>query len=174
MWELYAFWAFVPVILKALQKSHFREDIDISLFSFLIIGAGSLACVAGGYLSRSSGTKKTAATALFLSGCCCLLSPLIFFFASEGFLLLFMIFWGLVVVADSPLFSTLIAQNVPSESRGTALTIVNCIGFAITILSIQLLNFLLLPFSPYYLFLILAVGPAFGLISLYRRRKINI
>ena len=170
MWELYAFWAFVPVILAAFQQFHAIAEIPISLYSFYIIGAGGLACVIGGYVSQTVGTKKTAATALFLSGCCCLLSPLVFFFASEAALLLFLICWGLVVVADSPLFSTLVAQSAPAENRGTALTIVNSVGFAITIFSIQLLNFLFLEIVPFYPFLVLAVGPAFGLSSLYKKR----
>jgi hypothetical protein len=34
----------------------------------------------------------------------------------------------MVVVADSPLLSTLVAQNAPAEIKGTTLTIVNSIG----------------------------------------------
>jgi hypothetical protein len=41
---------------------------------------------------------------------------------------------------DSPLLSTLVAQNAPAEIKGTTLTIVNSIGFAITIISIQLIS----------------------------------
>lgn len=170
MWELYAFWAFVPVILVAFENYHGIHGIPVSLYSFLVIGAGGLACVIGGYISRAVGIKRTAAAALLLSGFCCLASPLIFFFSSEAVLVLFLIFWGLVVVADSPLFSTLVAQNAPAENRGTALTIVNSIGFAITIFSIQLLNYLFLEMATFYLFLFLAVGPAFGLFSLYTKR----
>lgn len=170
MWELYAFWAFIPVILSMYQKVHAGVELNIPMYSFVIIGVGGLACVTGGYISRSQGTKRTAASALFLSGCCCLLSPLVFLYGSEITLLLFLIFWGLAVVADSPLFSTLVAQNAPAESRGTALTIVNSIGFAITIFSIQLLNYLLLSYSAFYIFLILSIGPAFGLWSLYKKR----
>ena len=48
----------------------------------------------------------------------------------------------MVVIADSPLFSTLVAYNAANTSKGTALTIVNSIGFAITILSIQILKVL--------------------------------
>jgi hypothetical protein len=33
----------------------------------------------------------------------------------------------MVVVADSPLLSTLVAQNAPAEIKGTTLTIVNSI-----------------------------------------------
>jgi len=139
MWELYTFWAFVPVILSQYQQYHQIENLTISLFSFLIIASGSLACVLGGYLSQSFGVRKIAALALSLSGLCCALSPIIFLFTSLPVFISFLFFWGMVVVADSPLFSTLVAQNAPQETRGTSLTIVNCIGFSITIISIQCL-----------------------------------
>ncbi|MDT0643926.1 MFS transporter [Zunongwangia sp. F363] len=172
MWELYAFWAFVPFILKSYSFLHPSADFDIPLLSFVIIGCGSIACVAGGYISAKKGSKITAASALFISGCCCLLSPLLISQASTTALIIFLIIWGLSVVGDSPLFSTLVAQNAPAENRGTALTIVNCIGFGISIISIQLLNFCAARISAEYLFLILAAGPAIGLLRLYRRSKV--
>lgn len=167
MWELYAFWAFVPVVISSYNLLHPGADLNAPLNSFLIIGLGGLACAAGGSLSLKLGTKKIAASALFLSGCCCIISPLFFLQDSEVLLVCFLIFWGLMVVADSPLFSTLVAENAYAESRGTALTIVNSIGFAITILSIQLVTFLITLFSPFYVLSVLAIGPAFGLYSLY-------
>lgn len=173
MWELYTFWAFVPVILGSYSLINPEADFNISLLSFIIIGSGGLACIAGGYISEFRGTKKTAATALFFSGLCCLLSPLIFIYGSGTLLIVFLVFWGLMVVADSPLFSTLVAQNAEGESRGTALTIVNCIGFSITVLSIALTTFLITIISPFYLFTILALGPAFGLWNLYRNRSVQ-
>ena len=74
----------------------------------------------------------------------------------------------MVVIADSPLFSTLVAQNAPSEIKGTALTIVNSIGFAITIISIQLLNILRLEINPVFLYIILSIGPVLGLLGLFK------
>lgn len=71
-------------------------------------------------------------------------------------------------MADSPLFSTLVAQNAEGESRGTALTIVNSIGFAITILSIELATFLFTIINPGYIFTLLTAGPVFGLWNLFR------
>lgn len=168
MWELYTFWAFVPVILSGYSFLNPNIEFNIPLLSFLIIGSGSLSCIAGGYISEKMGTKKTAATALLLSGICCLVSPLVFFQNSEILLVGFLIFWGLMVVADSPLFSTLVAQNAPAESRGTALTIVNSVGFAITILSIQLVTLLLTQVHPLFILTILAIGPGVGLWRLYR------
>jgi hypothetical protein len=47
-------------------------------------------------------------------------------------LLGFLDFWEVIVMADSLLFSALVAQNATAESKDTTLTIVNCIGFSIT------------------------------------------
>ncbi len=171
MWELYAFWAFVPIILNTYSMEHPEAVFNIPLLSFLIIGIGGLACVLGGYLAQTLGTKRIAFIALLLSCGCCLVSPLLFATESESLFIGFLIFWGMVVIADSPLFSTLVAQNVSAEIKGTALTIVNCIGFSITIVSIQLLNILQTTMNPKYIYTILALGPILGLIVLYEKNK---
>ncbi|KQC31136.1 MFS transporter [Flagellimonas eckloniae] len=169
MWELYVFWAFVPVMLQTHALTHGRMGLNIPILSFIIIALGGLACVLGGYVSQKIGVKKTAATILLLSGICCFASPLFFIVSSEVVFLGFLVFWGMVVVADSPLFSTLVAQNAPVEIKGTALTIVNCIGFAITILSLQLVTALQPVLQFNYLYLILTIGPVLGLLGLFRK-----
>ena len=77
----------------------------------------------------------------------------------------------MVVIADSPLFSTLVAQNAPQKDKGTALTIVNCIGFSITIISILLLDSLKMVYDSNFIFMILAIGPILGLIALRDNAK---
>ncbi len=169
MWELYAFWAFVPVILTTYADVHPESIPNVPFLSFSIIGIGGIACVIGGYVSLKAGAKKTAAVALLLSCLCCVASPLMLGSDSIIIIVAFLLFWGMVVVADSPLFSTLVARNAPAESKGTALTSVNCIGFSITIISIQILVALKDFINPTYLFLILALGPFLGLMALYRK-----
>ncbi|WP_375323501.1 nitrate/nitrite transporter [Flagellimonas sp. GZD32] len=171
MWELYTFWAFVPIMLQTYAWAHPEISFNIPLLSFLIIALGGLACVAGGFLSQRLGTKKVAFIALLLSCCCCLVSPLLFGQSSETLFIAFLIFWGLVVIADSPLFSTLAAQNASPEIKGTALTIVNCIGFAITIISIQLLNIMRTWTSSNFIYMVLAIGPILGLLALVTKSK---
>lgn len=167
MWELYTFWAFVPVMLNTYQH-YFHTELNIPFLSFLIIASGSIACVLGGLLAQVYGAKKIATIALGLSGSCCLLSPVLLFTGSVPVLMGFLFSWGLVVVADSPLFSTLVAQNVAEESRGTSLTIVNCIGFSITIISIQCLKLLSENINTKYIYLMLAAGPVLGLVALLK------
>ena len=173
MWELYAFWAFVPVILKTHNDLFPSSTLNIPALSFIIIGMGGFACVLGGYLSMKIGTRRTAFTALLLSCICCFVSPFIFF--TNSFILTagFLIFWGCVVIADSPLFSTLVAQSALPELRGTALTIVNCIGFSIAIISIQVLTVLRNIIDPKYIYILLALGPVLGLIALYNKEDIR-
>ena len=175
MWELYAFWAFVPIMLKTYSMAHSLETFNIPLLSFLIIGIGGLACVAAGYLAQAIGTKRMAFIALLLSCGCCLIYPLMFFLDSEIIFIAFLLFWGMVVIADSPLFSTLVAQNAPPEIKGTALTIVNSIGFAITIVSIQLVNEIKTLTDSNSIYIVLALGPIMGLIALLtiKKRKLH-
>ncbi len=170
MWELYAFWAFVPVMLTVFVTTYPEQQLNVSRWSFIIIGFGAVACVMGGYLSQAFGAKRIATLSLILSGLCCLLSPVMLTQSSSTMLLAFLFVWGLVVIADSPLFSTLIARYAPAETRGTALTIVNCMGFSITIVSIQLLNHLMMRWDIHYLFVILAAGPILGVSALLLRR----
>lgn len=171
MWELYTFWAFVPIILNTYNNYNPNTHLNVSLFSFLIIGFGGVACVISGLLSQRYGTKKTASLWLFISGLCCLISPLFLNSFSPILLLFFLFLWGFVVIADSPLLSTLVAQNAPSATKGTSLTIVNCIGFSITIVSIQCINFLSEVLNYPYLYMVLAIGPILGFIALYKKAK---
>ncbi len=170
MWELYTFWAFVPVMIVTYKNLHPGTGLPVSSWSFWIIALGGLACVAGGYLSVKSGAKKIASSALLLSGCCCLVSPIAFQFPVVIFLA-FLIFWGLVVIADSPLFSTLVALNAIPEIKGTALTTVTCIGFSITIASIELMNYLATVLNQSVIFMFLAIGPVTGLFFMFSGRK---
>jgi MFS family permease len=166
MWELYAFWAFVPALLLRFAAVAGHPALSIPLWSFAIIATGGLACIIGGYLSVRYGTKKIATVALSGSLACCLLLPAVFALGNSALFLVFMLVWGGLVVADSPLFSTLVARSAPAARKGTALTIVNCLGFAITIISIQLLGSALLTFDAVWPFSLLGIGPVLGLWAL--------
>ncbi len=171
MWELYAFWAFVPVIVSF--GLHDKEVSNLALLSFFIIAIGCIACVIGGYLSQKRGTAKIAFYSLSLSALCCLLCPIVLTYFPFTIRILFLLLWGMFVIADSPLFSTMVASNADAEIKGTALTIVNCLGFAITIISIQILTYLNQTYDSPYVFLILIVGPIIGLWTIRKPITIN-
>jgi MFS family permease len=161
MWELYAFWAFTPFAIQS-YNSLSGTAISVPLWTGIIITLGAVSCALGGLLSQRYGSKSVAFTALLVSGICCLASPL--FFQSNTLLFLGgWCLWGMAVTADSPQFSNLVATAAPSQLKGTGLTLVNCIGFTITIGSIQLLATFNQAILPQYTFLVLALGPLFGL-----------
>jgi len=171
MWELYTFWAFVPVMLSAYNALHTPSQISVPLYSFLIIAIGTPACIIGGLLSQKYDTQRIASICLMLSGLCCLLFPFVFLYDNQVLLLGFLFFWGMVVIADSPLFSSLVANNAEPKLKGTGLTLVNSAGFAITIVSIQLMIWLLQEFESPFTYAILAIGPVFGLMGLRKKLK---
>lgn len=174
MWELYSFWGFVPLILGFYVQKN-KLNLDIPLFSFLVIGIGCISCIAGGYLSQKIGSAKLAVYSLIISGACCFLSPLFFQLPLMAFLA-FLFLWGLTVVPDSPQFSTLVSQYAPEHLRGTALTIYNSIGFIITTISLFVIDRLF--HSTSFLggensFMILGLGAIAGLpgmIKFFRKR----
>jgi MFS family permease len=165
MWELYAFWAFVPLLLAAYAAQTAHADLNVPLCTFAIIAAGALGCIVGGLLSLRLGSAWVAFTQLALSGLCCLLSPLASQLPTPA-LIAYLLVWGVVVAGDSPQFSALNARYAPAALVGSALTIANSIGFAITILSIQLLNHGIGVVGVQYVFLLLAPGPLLGLYAL--------
>ena len=169
MWELYAFWAFIPIILHG--SSNDNSSLNIPLWSFIIIGIGSFACIIGGHLSSKYGNHRIAITALISSGVYCLIFPFIDH-SNHTILLGLLLLWGMTVIADSPLFSALVAQNAPQEFRGTALTIATCLGFSITIISIQALTYLVDNYDSNYVYWLLLVGPVFGVVSVMRGKDV--
>ena len=170
MWELYTFWAFVPVMLAYYLANQDSMKIDVSLFSFMVIGIGGIGCAILGKLSLKYGNKSIAMISLIISGLSCLVLP--FVIEAHPILFLMVLFiWGTFVIPDSPQFSTMVAYSCEATNKATGLTIVNSIGFAITIISIQLVNQAWAMTSDPRVFWIMFIGPVLGLISISSFRK---
>ncbi len=160
MWELYAVWALLPLIVASRIGPQF-----VSAAAFWIIAAGFVGCAGGGWLALRFGSARVAAVQLACSGLCCLLAPLLHD-ASLPVFWTWLAVWGITVVGDSPQFSSLTALNSPRDAVGSVLTFVNSIGFAITIVSIQIFAGAATSMPLAQLLPWLAIGPAFGLFAL--------
>ncbi len=160
MWELYGVLMMVPLIFARYLQS--GSSSLVSWLSFAAIGAGAIGCAAGGLLAARAGSAKVAAVQLLVSGLCCLLSPWLLS-APLWLFIAWMMVWGTTVSGDSPQFSALTARNCPPEVVGSVLTLVNCIGFGISIVSIQLVALAIRYYPFEWVLPWLAIGPVIGL-----------
>jgi MFS transporter, DHA1 family, inner membrane transport protein len=160
MWELYTVFVLAPFIFATRVSGAW-----VSVGAFVVIAAGAVGCVAGGVAAKRFGSARVAASLLAGSGVCCLAAPWMLTAPIEIFWV-WAFAWGFSAAGDSPQFSTLTAQNSPPAVMGSVLTLSNCIGFAITVLSIELFVRAMGPFELGSLLPWLAIGPLFGLYML--------
>ena len=157
MWELYTLWVLAPLILA----TRF-EGTQLSMAAFSVIGVGALGCILGGLGAKRWGSAKVATLQLGISGLCCLLAPW-FMSASLEWMMVWLLIWGVTVAGDSPQFSTLTASNAPPHAVGSVLTLTNCIGFGISIVSIELFTSLATWHDLSTLLPWLGLGPLLGI-----------
>ena len=171
MWELYAMWIWIPVMIRASVATHNGNPIFAEVGSFLVIGAGAIGCVVAGLIADRVGRTVVTSWAMAISGSCCLLVGFLFG-ANPVFLLLLAVVWGASVVADSAQFSSCVTELGDPQYIGTALTLQMSIGFLLTTISIELIPKVVDVVTWRYAFIILAPGPLFGVIAMLRLRRL--
>ncbi len=169
MFELYAFWTWIPAFLAASVAAHaggrFRAPRFISLLAFATIAVGGFGCVWGGLFADRRGRERLVTISLFMSGSCCVLSGLLFG-GPLWVLGALAMTWGFFVIADSAQFSTLVTESVPPYAVGTALTIQTSLGFLLTMLPMQILPLIAGRVGWRWSFAVLALGPLVGIAAM--------
>ena len=160
MWELYAFF----VLLPAIVARHW-QGAAANGWVFGAIAMGTLGCVGGGLLVRRFGGARLAAAQLGCSALCGLLAPW-FIEAPQALFAAWLLLWGMTVSGDSPQFSALTAGNAPRDQVGSVLTLVNCIGFALSTVSVAIFAAAAASWPLAQLLPFLALGPVLGLIAM--------
>jgi DHA1 family inner membrane transport protein len=160
MWELYTFWVLVPLILATQLSGQ-----ALSFAAFGVLGIGAVGCIGGGWLAKRWGSARVATLQLSMSGMCCLLAPWLLS-APLIWFLMWLAVWGITAAGDSPQFSTLTASNAPKHAVGSVLTLTNCIGFALSIVSIELFTSLAQEHQLASLLPWLGIGPLLGVLAM--------
>jgi len=132
MWELYAFWGWInPFFYRALSPA--MGEVWPTLLGGLAIVLGALGTWLGGWLSDRFGRVKVLiplqAASVALAGTFgwLMLSPAAA--TAAGMI------YGLIVVADSPIFSAGVANNVEPRYAGFALSLQQVLGYVVTVVS---------------------------------------
>jgi MFS family permease len=172
MWELFAMWTWVPLFLAASFAAAGQADPTLAaVASFAVVGIGWLGCSAGGVIADRFGRTTLTIGALAVSGACCLAIGFLYG-AAPALVIALALVWGVAVVADSAQFSTAVSELAPPGTSGSALAIQTAAGFTLTAVTILAVGAVdaddgtgwRLAFSS------LALGPAVGIIAMWRLR----
>jgi MFS family permease len=166
MWELYAMWTWIATFAAAsLVARGVRAAPGASLTAFVSIASGAIGCAIAGLAADRYGKARVAGWAMIASAVCSAVSGFAFG-AAPWALVVLVVIWGVAVIADSALFSALVAEYSVRDYVGTALTMQTCAGFLLTMFSIRLLPAVAASAGWQWVFLILVPGPVLGTVAM--------
>lgn len=168
MWELYALWAWIAPAAAASYALRMQPEQAIEwskLTAFVAIGSGALLCPFAGKLADRIGKAELTIIAMLVSGCSALAAAL--FYGGPVWLVSgIFILWGLSVIPDSAQFSAMVSDLSPPEMTGSLMSLQTALGFALTILTVQMTPLLADAIGWPGLFCVLAAGPAVGIVAM--------
>jgi MFS family permease len=169
MFELYSFWTWIPAFLAASAVAAGRppNESTLALTVFLVIAVGAAGCVWGGVAADRQGRERVITIALGASGSCAVLAGVVFGLDLRITAAMVAV-WSFFVIADSAQFSALVTEAVPAHAVGTALTMQTCLGFLLTLISIQLVPPVVARAGWPAAFSMLALGPVAGVAAIRR------
>jgi len=145
MWELYAMWSWLGVATAVSYRVHLPESEATQLAkltAFVAIGAGAVFCPLAGKVADAIGKAKLTIIVLSISG-----------------------------IPDSAQFSALVADLATPERAGSLLTLQTALGFLLTIATVQLTPVVAELITWPGVFIVLALGPLFGVICMWPLMK---
>lgn len=167
-------WTWIAAFVAASEHARRGMAADVggvaALVTFGVVGSGAIGCWLGGKYADRWGRTVVTAIAMAVSGGCCLVTG--FLFGAPLFALLpLLVVWGVSIVADSAQFSAAVSELAPREYVGTALTLQTSMGFLLTCATIYLLPPVAGAIGWQWSMLVLAIGPALGIVAMLALRR---
>ncbi|MEO1330459.1 MAG: MFS transporter [Pseudomonadota bacterium] len=175
MWELYVLWAWIGVALAASFSAQMAGEAALSsakLAAFAVVAIGAVASIAAGKLADRIGKAETTILAMIGSGSAAVAAALAYG-GPPWLLIAIALVWGAFVIADSAQFSALVADYAPPERAGALVTLQTALGFALTVVTVQLAPWLAGWIGWPGVFLTLALGPLAGTLAMLRLKRLT-
>jgi MFS family permease len=134
-WELFALWAWMPAFLAFLFG---RLNSSMANIGIVVAGVAHLASVAGSVLGGSASDRYGRLPTIAFVGIISALSSAVAGFATSWPLWMvvpFFALYSIFAIADSPIFSTVLAESVPPERLGVAFSVRSLMGFTAAAIS---------------------------------------
>lgn len=172
MWELYAMWAWIGAFLAASFRVRYgaAPPVNAELAAFAVVAVGALGALGSGWAADRYGRAIVTIVAMAVSGLCAACIGLLFGGPAWPLLVVSLV-WGVAVIADSAQFSAAVAELSEKSLVGTMLTVQTCMGFLLTLVSIQLIPVVVDWVGWDHAFMMLAVGPFLGIVAMARLRR---
>lgn len=172
MWELYAMWSTIGLFWTAVLATRSSAPWAAPMLAFATIGAGAFGSLIAGVVADRVGRANVTIVAMSISGACALLIGQLM---SAPLVLIVVVatIWGATIVADSAQFSACVTELAPPDYVGTAVTLQTALGFLLTMVTIRLMPRWVDAWGWQWAFTPLALGPVFGIVSMWRLRRLS-
>ncbi|MBO6756561.1 MAG: MFS transporter [Roseibium sp.] len=175
MWELYAMWAWIGVAATASFTLSLADETALLLgriTTFSAIAAGGAASILCGLIADRLGKANIAIAAMVVSGLAAVATAATFG-GPAWVTVICILIWGAAILPDSAQFSALVADHARPDKAGSLMTFQTALGFALTFFTVQVTPLLAAQIGWPGVFLIMAIGPALGVLSMLRLKTLT-